>query len=53
MGSLQCKAEFRDAICAAVPPLIELLRDQDSELRKSVAFSLGELAKHGERIERW
>lgn len=46
-ASLVCKAELRDAICAAVLPLIELLRDQDLNVRGEVTSSLCKLANYG------
>jgi HEAT repeat protein len=47
-GSLGFAAEFQEAITAAIPGLIELLRDQDNHVRQAAASSLAEFAKSGE-----
>lgn len=46
--SLEFKAELRNGICAAVQPLTELLRNQDFDIRKEAAASLGKLVGYGE-----
>jgi hypothetical protein len=46
-ASLVRKGELRDAICAAVLPLIELLRDQDLNVRSEATSSLCKLANYG------
>jgi HEAT repeat protein len=47
-GSLGFAAVLQDAITAAIPGLIELLRDQSWFVRRAAASSLAEFAKHGE-----
>jgi hypothetical protein len=41
-------AEFRDAICATIPSLIDLLRSQDIGVTHSTTSVLGKLATNSE-----
>jgi HEAT repeat protein len=40
--------QLRDALGAAIPSLIELLKHQDHWVRSVAATELGKLAEHGE-----
>jgi HEAT repeat protein len=44
--SLRFAAEFQDALPPAIPGLIELLRDQDRNVRQAAASLLGDFVKH-------
>jgi HEAT repeat protein len=46
--SLESAAQFRDALAPAIPAMIELLRDQDYDVRQAAVSALDEFAKHGE-----
>lgn len=38
---------LRDLIGAAIPELIDLLHDSESDVRKTAGFALAKLAEHG------
>ena len=40
-----CLAEPHDAISASIPSIIELLKDEHSEVRSAAASTLGEFAE--------
>jgi HEAT repeat protein len=46
--SLESAAEFRDALAATIPAMIELLRDQDYNIQQAAVSALVEVGKHGE-----
>jgi HEAT repeat protein len=46
--SLESAAEFRDALAATIPAMIDLLRDQTSLVQQAAVSALVEVAKHGE-----
>jgi HEAT repeat protein len=45
---MQWKAELYGTIRATIPPLIDLLKDQDRNVRSDTAYAFAELAEHGE-----
>jgi hypothetical protein len=45
-NSLDYKAEFGDVTCAAVVPVVELIKDQEFDVQEAAASSLSELAKY-------
>jgi HEAT repeat protein len=47
-SSFEFAAAFQDAIVAAIPTMVDLLRDQNWEARQVAASSLAEFAQHGE-----
>jgi HEAT repeat protein len=48
--SFECAAAFQDAIVAAIPAMVELLRDQNSAVQRRAISSLAEFSKHGEQV---
>jgi HEAT repeat protein len=48
-SSFEFAAVFQDAIMAAIPAMVELLRDQNSAVQRRAISSLVEFAKHSEQ----
>jgi HEAT repeat protein len=44
-------AALHDAIRTAIPPVIQLLKDQYSDVRSTAAHTVGKLAQHGKLMK--